>query len=129
MTDSTDPFEAEARERWGDTPSYRESARRTAAYREVDWVELTAERDAIEADFAAAMLAGLPAASPTSRLLSERHRRHIDRWFYPCSHEMQYSLAEMYISDERFTRHYDDIAPGLAQYVHDAIAANSNADA
>jgi hypothetical protein len=31
----------------------------------------------------------------------------------------------MYVADPRFTKHYDDQRPGLAQYVHDAIMANA----
>jgi hypothetical protein len=27
----------------------------------------------------------------------------------------------MYLADERFTRYYDDVEPGLAQYVHDIV--------
>jgi hypothetical protein len=38
---------------------------------------------------------------------------------------MHRRLAEMYISDPRFQRNYDQVMPGLAQYVHDAIAANA----
>jgi len=38
---------------------------------------------------------------------------------------MHRGLAEMYLSDERFTRTYDDMAPGLARYVHDAMLANA----
>jgi len=30
----------------------------------------------------------------------------------------------MYLADPRFTKTYEDIAPGLARYVHDAIIAN-----
>ena len=30
----------------------------------------------------------------------------------------------MYLADPRFTRTYEDLAPGLARYVHDAIVAN-----
>jgi hypothetical protein len=33
----------------------------------------------------------------------------------------------MYIADERTPRTYDDVAPGLAQYVHDAVIANADA--
>ena len=29
----------------------------------------------------------------------------------------------MYVADERFMRYYDDVAPGLAQYVRDSIVA------
>jgi hypothetical protein len=31
----------------------------------------------------------------------------------------------MYTDDPRFAKHYDDIAPGLAQYARDAIVANA----
>jgi hypothetical protein len=32
----------------------------------------------------------------------------------------------MYVADPRFTATYDDVAPGLAVYVRDAIAANAD---
>ena len=31
----------------------------------------------------------------------------------------------MYLADPRFTATYEKIAPGLAQYLHDAIKANA----
>jgi hypothetical protein len=34
----------------------------------------------------------------------------------------------MYITDDRFMRRYDDVAPGLAQYVHDAILLAAEQD-
>ena len=36
---------------------------------------------------------------------------------------MHARLAEMYIADPRFAAHYERVALGLAQYVHDAIVA------
>jgi MerR family transcriptional regulator, thiopeptide resistance regulator len=30
----------------------------------------------------------------------------------------------MYLADERFTRYYDDVEPGLAQFVHDIVVAS-----
>ena len=56
--------------------------------------------------------------------LAEEHRLHIDRWFYPCSHEMHMSLGQMYVDDSRFTEYWDGHATGLAVYVSDAIGAN-----
>jgi len=35
-------------------------------------------------------------------------------------------LGDMYVTDERFTVHYDAIEPGLAQYVRDAFAAEAD---
>ncbi len=34
---------------------------------------------------------------------------------------MHGSLVEMYLADERFTRYYDDVESGLAQFVHDIV--------
>lgn len=56
---------------------------------------------------------------------AEAHRRQITDSFYDCSYEMHVGLAEMYIADPRFTATYEKIAPGLAQYLHDAIKANA----
>ena len=38
---------------------------------------------------------------------------------------MQKQLAIMYVEDPRFKEYYDGRVRGLAQYVHDAIAAQS----
>jgi hypothetical protein len=38
---------------------------------------------------------------------------------------MHAGLGRMYVEDERFTAHYEDIAPGLAQYVSTAVQANA----
>ncbi len=115
----------EAQERWGDTDAYRESHRRTSSYGKADWQRLSDESEAIETELADCLTSGEPADGARARAAAERHRLHIDRWFYPCSHEMQVGLAEMYVADPRFAAHYDDRAPGLAQYVHDAIVANA----
>jgi hypothetical protein len=76
-------------------------------------------------DFAQLMAADEPATGEPARAVAERHRQQISRRFYPCSPTMHCGLAEMYISDQRFTDNYERIAQGLAQYVHDAILANA----
>jgi hypothetical protein len=48
------------------------------------------------------------------------------RWFFDCSHAMQRGIADLYISDVRYTATYDEIAVGLSQYVHDAVHANAD---
>ena len=117
------PYAAEAQERWGETEAYRESERRTASYSRADWAEMRAEVEAVEQRFAWLLTSGIPADSSMARDAAERHRAHISRWFYECTPDMHRSLAEMYVADARFTEHYDRRAPGLAQYVHDAIVA------
>jgi MerR family transcriptional regulator, thiopeptide resistance regulator len=56
---------------------------------------------------------------------AERQRLRIDRWFYPCSHEMHVELGRMYVADPRFAATYSKVRPGMAQYLCDAIAADA----
>lgn len=118
-------YEAEVQRRWGEADAYRESARRTARYGKDDWKRMAAEGAHIEPGLAALLEAGTPADSEQAMALAEEHRLQIDRWFYPCSHQMHAGLAEMYVSDERFRQRYEAVRPGLAQYLHDAIKANA----
>jgi MerR family transcriptional regulator, thiopeptide resistance regulator len=115
----------EARERWGETDAYRTSQRRAASYTKDDWLRIKAEAEDILSRFAGAQAAGLPADGPEAMDAARDHRAHITRWFYECTPEVHRGLAKMYMADERFTRHYEDRAAGLAQYVHDAIMADT----
>jgi hypothetical protein len=55
--------------------------------------------------------------------VATEHRAHITRWFYELSPQMHAGLARMYVDDPRFAATYDDVEPGLAQYVSEAILA------
>lgn len=39
---------------------------------------------------------------------------------------MHRCLVEMYLTDDRFTRYYDDVEPGLAQFLHDIVVESVN---
>jgi DNA-binding transcriptional MerR regulator len=117
----------EARQRWGDSDAQHDSLRRTSSYDKQDWLRVKGEAEDIEHRFAQALAAGDPADGPLARGIAEEHRQHITRSFYACSPETHRGLADMYLADARFTAHYEDVAPGLAQYVHDAVHANARA--
>jgi DNA-binding transcriptional MerR regulator len=118
-------YDEAARERWGHTDAYRESAQRTATYRRQDWDAIRAEAQEIVAAFADAMRSGEPASGEPARAIAERHRGHISRWFYPCPPDLHRALGEMYVTDPRFARNYEQVAHGLAVYVRGAIGANA----
>ncbi|HEX7197577.1 MAG TPA: MerR family transcriptional regulator [Candidatus Limnocylindria bacterium] len=118
-------YAAEVEERWGDTDAYRESRRRVARYTKADWERIKAEGQAVIEQVVGAMSSGRPSDSAEAMAGAEAHRRQIDDAFYECSYEMHVGLAEMYLADPRFTATYEKIAPGLAQYLHDAIRANA----
>jgi len=124
---SFDPDEhaPEADERWGDSEAFTESQRRTSGYSKEDWLAIKAEAADISKRLVEAMTAGEPADGDVARGLVEEHRDHISRWFYECSPEIHVGLGDMYVTDARFRKVYEDMAQGLSQYVRDAIRANA----
>lgn len=44
----------------------------------------------------------------------------------PGGEEWPGPLARAYLANQRSGRNYDDMAPGLSRYVHDAIMANAD---
>ena len=118
--------QAEAQERWGESDAWKQSKRRTDRYSKADFEQIKAEGDAVNLALVAALRSGAPATSTEAMDAAEAHRAHIERWFYDLDHGFHRGLADMYLADPRFTKTYEDQAPGLAQYVHDAIHANAD---
>ncbi len=121
-----DEYQQEAEQRWGETDAWKQSQARTSRYTKADWAEVKAEMDAVNAAFVAALSAGEPANGEAAMDAAERHRLHISERFYDLTHDVHRGLADMYVADPRFTKTYEDLAPGLAAYVHDAIHANAD---
>jgi hypothetical protein len=117
--------ESETQQRWGNTDAYRESARKTSSYSKEDWQRIQTAMEAVVAQFVAAKDAGLAADSAEAMAAAELHRLHICEFYYDCTYDIHTGLAEMYVADARFTEHYEESAPGLAQFVSDAIHANA----
>ena len=121
-----DEYAAEAEQRWGDTDAWRQSQRRTTQYSKQDWVAIKDEVEALNAAFVAAKRSGEPPTSEQAMDAAEAHRRHIHDRFYDLPAQMHRHLGDMYVADPRFTKNYEDLEPGLAQYVRDAIHANAD---
>jgi DNA-binding transcriptional MerR regulator len=116
---------AEAEERWGDSAAWRESKRRTSRYGPDQWRSIHAEHDAIVRDMAELAASGAPPDGAEAMALAERHRRHIDRWFYACSPAMHAGLGSLYVEDARFAETFERHGEGLATWVVAAIRANA----
>jgi len=116
----------EAKQRWGDTDAWKESQRRTATYTKDDWLKIKQEADASIATFAKLVERGEPATSEAAMDAAEAYRQHLSHWFYDCGHQQHRALAELYVSDPRYTATWDETAPGFSHYVHDAIHANAD---
>ena len=117
-------YAEEARAQWGDTDAYKESSRRLSRYSAEQKAQAFHAQQLGTQRVVEAMRAGHSAESDEVRSAAEACRLSIDEWFYPCDTEMHTRLADMYVSDERFSEHYESLEPGLVQYIHDAIYAN-----
>ncbi|HEY0494744.1 MAG TPA: MerR family transcriptional regulator [Kutzneria sp.] len=115
----------EADRKWGDSKEFGQRQQRTARYTQQDWEKLRTELATINQGLAEAMANGIPPTDPEAMDLAEQHRKHTDRWFHDCDHATHEGLAEHYKNNERSGQNYDDMVPGLSQYVHDAIVANA----
>lgn len=119
----SEEYATEAEERWGNTDAWKQSQQRAAKFSKQDWIEIKAEGDALLQALAEAKRSGVAPGSAEADELVARHRASIER-FYDFGSEMHRNLVKMYIADERFTRYYDDVEPGLAQFVHDIVIAS-----
>ena len=122
----SEEYADEAEQRWGETEAWKQSRKRTSTYTKEDWAEVKAEMDATNAEFVSAMTDGEPATSERAMDAAEAHRMHIQNRFYDITPEFHRNLGDMYVADPRFTKTYEDIKPGMAQYVRDAIHANAD---
>ncbi|MFJ4185985.1 MerR family transcriptional regulator [Kitasatospora sp. NPDC089509] len=119
-------WEQEAEQRWGRTEAWAESQRRTGAYGKEDWQRIQGEMTALNTRLVEALTAGEPADGTVATDLAEEHRQHISRNFYDCTFTIHRGLGSLYVQDPRWTNTYEELAPGLAQWLHDAIVANAD---
>ncbi|QHC24679.1 MerR family transcriptional regulator [Streptomyces sp. GS7] len=117
----------EAEERWGDTAQWAQYAERAAGMTPEDWKGVAAATDALNADLAAALRAGVVPGSDAANALAERHRAMMSTYF-DCTHAMQACMGRLFVGDPRFAGFYEGVAPGLTVWMHDVIFANAEAN-
>lgn len=118
---ANNPYEDEARERWGHTDAYKESARRVKGYSTEDWEHYKAEAADINERFVALMQAEVSPCSDEARSLAKEHRQLISHWFYDCPPEMHAGFGQMWTSDPRFKESIDKAGEGLTEYMAEAF--------
>ncbi|MEW5848055.1 MAG: MerR family transcriptional regulator [Myxococcota bacterium] len=121
MFEGFDPskYEEEAKQRWGNTPAWKESQRRTKKYTKEDWAAIKQEASEITNGIASRMDRG--PSDPEVQQYVQRFHQHINDRYYTCPAEMFRGLGDMYVQDERFTANYERIKPGLAQFMRSAM--------
>ncbi|WP_066522980.1 MerR family transcriptional regulator [Curtobacterium ammoniigenes] len=121
-----DPSWSEAaRERYGDTPQWRQFAERSAGGSASDWAAATDAVRIVEQDLAHAMDAVMP-GSDEANALAEAHRATLSAYF-PITRSMQVCLGRTYTDDAAFMAHYEAVRPGLAGWLRTIIEANAQA--
>lgn len=113
-------YGAEIREKYGDEEMDQANARVMGLTREQhqEWTQLGQE---ILNGLAEAVDAGADPAGERGRELTKLHRRWLTITGNQYDAAMHRGLAEMYVSDGRFTAYYDKKTPGCAQFLRDAV--------
>lgn len=116
------PYEEEAKQRWGHTDAYKQSQERVKKMTKEDWDKHSAETDDLMKKIATLAEQN---ADPASAEVQEQITRHFNslRTFYEPSLEMYRGLGSMYVDDPRFAAFYDKYRPGLAVFMRDAMHA------
>lgn len=113
------PYEEEAREKWGDA-SVDESNAKMAEKNDAELQDLSETLNGLLGGFAA-----LRSEDPASPQVQEHTRKYYELMsremgsFYTL--EVFKGLGEMYVADERFTSNLDQFGEGTARFMRDAI--------
>jgi DNA-binding transcriptional MerR regulator len=116
----------EAEDRWGDTKQWAQYVDRTGALTPDDWRQVAADTEALNAELAAAHRAAVVPGSDSANALAERHRESFFRYF-DCTHAMHACLARKFVSEAGYTDYYESLSPGMTQWLHALIFANTAA--
>ena len=114
-------YEAEARERYGNTAAYREHEQKTKNYTKEKWAEANDGLMAIFAELAACKNSGVSADSVEAQALVAKLQAHITENYYTCTNEILAGLGKMYVADERFKKNIDKYGDGTAEFAARAI--------
>lgn len=116
-------YEPEARERWGDQAVDRSNAQWEALGEDGKRRHMRTDREIVEA-LGAAVRVGLPADGPDLQEVAAKHYAWVCEIWTPDAAAYR-SLTQMYVDDDRFRAHYDEIAPGAAALLRDAAVVYS----
>ncbi|MCB2413448.1 MerR family transcriptional regulator [Demequina sp. TTPB684] len=111
-------YEPEARERWGDDAVDRSNAMWQRLGDAGKKEHMRIDREIVEA-LGAAVRVGFAADSAEVQEIAAKHHAWVSQIWTPDA-EAYRSLTQMYVDDERFKAHYDEVAPGAAELLRDA---------
>lgn len=110
-------YAEEARQRWGDEAV--QSQKRWESYTPEEKNEILGKMHEISTSIAAHMSKG--PESPEVQYWIDRWYKHINQYFYTCSLDVFESLGHTYTEDPAFRETYENIRPGLAALMEQAM--------
>ena len=117
---------AESRQKYGDAEVDRANACVLALTQE-EYTAWKALGDEILQALAAAVQAGADPAGPEGQRVAVLHRRWLSYSWEAYTPQAHAGLAELYVSDHRFTAYYDREVSGCAAFLRDAVRAYTGA--
>ncbi len=114
-------YEAEAKERWGETDAYKEHTEKTANYTKDKWQDVNDGINTVLAKFAECMSNGNTANSVEAQALVKELQNYITENYYTCTNKILAGLGQMYVADERFKTNIDKHGNGAAEFISKAI--------
>ena len=119
-------FGREIRQKYGDEEADRANACVLALTQE-EYTAWEALGDEILQALAAAVQAGADPAGPEGQRVAVLHRRWLSYSWEAYTPQAHAGLAELYVSDPRFTAYYDREVSGCAAFLRDAVRAYTGA--
>jgi DNA-binding transcriptional MerR regulator len=110
-------YTSEVNEKY-DPKLVEESNRRVRKMSKEQWQAVRSEGDAVTRLMASYM--GSPVGDPKVQAAVKRHHVWIEN-FYPCTAEIYRGLGQLYTENDEFRANYDKYAPGLADYMKEAM--------
>lgn len=109
------PYEAEARQRWGDQAVDASNAKLESLSKDQQQAMMD-EAQRINASLADCMERNLPAEDEPVQDAVAAHYRWVSLHWTPDA-QSYVGLGQLYVDDPRFTKFYDKVEPGLAAYL------------
>jgi DNA-binding transcriptional MerR regulator len=119
------PYEEEAKQRWGDAV-VEESKRRVGKLSREQAQQVQRDYAEVTEKMAELLRAGTPVEDPAVQEAVDGHYRWVSTFWTP-NREAYTGLGNLYVDDARFTENIDKTQPGLAAYLRDAMAVYARA--
>ena len=112
-------YEEEARQRWVDSPQYKESTRKWASYTKEQKEAFKQEMGAITRRMVGSAISN-PGDLDIQQAVGDYYAFLNDK-FYACDMAFLCNLADMWVEDARFAVNYERIHKGGAEFVRKAV--------